>query len=583
MKPMPSRRHVLATLLSSSLMLFSLGSIGCEKGSTATTKPAGSTPSSNPQADAAAKARGNVFTFINRGDVITLDLNQMSYLQDFRVTYAMREGLYKPDPKTLEPKLALAKDVKVSDDKKTWTFTLRDDGKWSNDDAVTAKDFVFSWRLLLESPGQYTSLFYYIKGAKEFSEKRRAGEAASFEDVGIKSPDDHTLIVTLENPVPFLPDLMTFPTFYPRNERSMEPFKQKPDDKGRISYDAAYSQAKNIVVNGPYRLKEWTPGQRLVLVKNPTYRAADKIKLDGITMLVNNDPQSAFVQYENGEVDWMADVSAEIGFNLKQQGRKDLLVAPAFGTAFLTVNCGDDVPELQGKKNPLADLRVRQALAMTIDRQTIVDKITRMGELPANSYMPHHFYPGWTSTPVSPFDVAKAKQLLADAGYPDGKGFSPLSIAYNSDSPTRRDVAEYLHSQWQKHLGVNIELHPLELNGYRDYITNKQYTLGLGAWYGDYQDASTWTDKYAPESENNDSNWTPPAYNALLKQARIEPDEGKRAKLLMDAESMINADLPVIPLYYYVNFTLQRADVKDLPLNARNTTIWDEVSLERPK
>jgi oligopeptide transport system substrate-binding protein len=577
-----TRRLALVTLVSS-LVVSSLAIVGCDKDSgAAKAKPAGSTSGSTPQADATARARGNVFSFINRGDIITLDLNQMSYLQDFRVSYALREGLYKPNPSSLDPELCLAKEAKVSDDKKTWTFTLRDDGKWTNGDPVTAKDFVFSWRNLLESPGQYTYLLFYIDGAKAYSDAYRDGTKPSFDSVGIKSPDDHTIEIRLTNPLPYLPDLLTFPTFYPRNEKSMEKFKQV-DAKGRVSYDAAYTQAKNVVTNGPFELKDWMPGKQVVMTKSPVYRAKDKIKLDGITMIVNNDPQAAKVMFDAGSVDWLADVSPEIGFNAKQEGRKDLKVSDAFGTCYLTVNCGDDVPELQGKKNPLADVRVRKALAMTIDRQIIINDLTRMGEKGADRFVPAHFYKDWNSKTAPEYDVEGAKKLLAEAGYPNGQGFPPLSICFNADSPARRDISEFLHNQWQKYLNVNIELRAMELKGYRDYVTKKQYTLGMAAWYGDYQDASTWTDKYKSDSENNDSNWAPPKYDELILSATVEPDEGKRKQMLMDAESMINTDLPIIPIYYYVNFVFVRDDVKNLPLNARNTTIWDDVSLERTK
>ena len=563
-----TRRLAIASLVVSSVV--AAGSMGCNRESSA------------GKADAAAKKRGNVFSFINRGDVITQDLNTMSYLQDFRIAYALREGLYKPNPQTLVPEPCLALETQVSDDKKIWTFKLRDDGKWTNGDAVTAKDFVFSWRLLLESPGQYSYLLNYIKGAKAYSEAYVAGTKPSFDDVGIKTPDDHTLIVTLENPVPFLPDLLTFPTFYPRNERSMGKFKGQ-DGKGRVTYDAAYTQAGNVVTNGPYTLEEWTPGKQIVLKKSDSYRAKDKIKLNGIKMVVNLDPQSAKVQYDNGEVDWMADVSAEIGFNAKQEGRKDLKVSDAFGTAFLTINCADEVPELKGKKNPLVDARVRQALAMTINKQQIVNDITRMGEKPADRYVPAQFYKDWNSKTSPAYDIEGAKKLLAEAGYPNGQGFPPLAISFNSDNTTRKDMAEYLHHQWQKELGINVELQAMEAKGLSQYVQKKQYTIAFASWYGDYQDPSTWTDKYKPFSENNDSAWKPPAYSVLIDKAAVEPDDVKRQQLLVDAESMINTEAPIIPLYYYVNFTLVRDDVKGLPLNQRNTTIWDEVSLERPK
>src|SRR5438552_7873913 len=164
------------------------------------------------------------FAFINRGDIFTLDLNQMSYLQDFRLTYGIREGLYGVDPKTLRPISAVAKSYDLSNDKRVWTFHLRDNAKWNNGDPVTARDFIFSWRRMLEEPGEYTYLFYYVKNAHEYETSYTAGHQIPFETVGIKALDDLTFEVSLVDPVPYLLELVAFPPFYPRNEKSVESF-----------------------------------------------------------------------------------------------------------------------------------------------------------------------------------------------------------------------------------------------------------------------------------------------------------------------------------------------------------------------
>src|SRR4051812_16600613 len=172
------------------------------------------------------------FTFINRGDIYTLDLNQMSYMQDFRLTYGIREGLYAPDAKTLKPEPAGAVSHEVSPDGRVWTFHLRPQAKWSNGDQVRAQDYVFSWRRMLEEPGEYTYLFYYVVNAKQYEESYGAGKPIDFNTVGDKAVDDLTFQVTLSDPVPYLLELVSFPPFYPRNEKSMEPFKmQMPDGK----------------------------------------------------------------------------------------------------------------------------------------------------------------------------------------------------------------------------------------------------------------------------------------------------------------------------------------------------------------
>jgi oligopeptide transport system substrate-binding protein len=525
------------------------------------------------------------FTFINRGDVITLDLNQMSYLQDFRVTYALREGLYTYRTSDMEPTLQLATEAKLSEDKKTWTFTLRDNAKWSNGDPVTADDFVFSWRNLLESPGEYTSLFYYITGAEAYQKAyAENGPKADFTTVGIKAINPTTLEVKLDYPVPFLPDLFAFPTFYPRNQKSMEPFKSV-DDKGRVSYDSKYTRADNVVLNGAYLLSEWSPGKQLVMTANPNYWDKANVKSEKVIMVVNNDPQSAFQQYESGKVDWLADVAPDISFKLKQINRNDLRTTAAYGTAFLTFNCAPEVPGQlgAGKKNPLSDVRVRQALAMATDKQYIVDVITRMGEKTASSYIPPGFFKDFVSTPTPGFDPDAARKLLAEAGYPDGEGFPTLSLAYNSDNPTRKAFGEFLVQIWNEELGINVDLKPLELKMYRSQVTEKNYTIAAVAWYGDYMDLSTWTDKYLSTSENNDSNWGPAAYDALLAQAQAEPDEKKRADILQKAEAMINTELPILPLYHYVNVSLHRDNVQGIVPNAKLIVMPKYIKVVAPR
>src|SRR5438270_3513970 len=169
--------------------------------------------------------RRATFAFINRGDIFTLDLNQMSYMQDFRLTYGIREGLYGVEPTTLAPIPAGATGYELSDDKKTWTFHLRPESKWSNGDRVTAHDFVFSWRRMLEEPGEYTYLFHYLRNAEQYEQTYAKGEPIEVASVGVEAVDDLTLRLTLTNPVPYLLELAAFPPFYPRHERSMAEFR----------------------------------------------------------------------------------------------------------------------------------------------------------------------------------------------------------------------------------------------------------------------------------------------------------------------------------------------------------------------
>jgi oligopeptide transport system substrate-binding protein len=557
------------------------------------------------------------FTFINRGDIYTLDLNQMSYMQDFRLTYGIREGLYSPDPVTLLPTPAGAVSHELSPNKKVWTFHLRKEAKWSNGDPCTAHDYVFSWRRMLEEPGEYTYLFYYIHNAEAYQKAYAGGKPFDFGTVGMKALDDLTLRVELDDPVTYLLELLAFPPFYPRHAKSMEPFKREITEGGvtRVFYDAAYTRPPHVVTNGPYVLTTWEYKVRLVLEKSPTYWDREKVETPRMEMVVNENALSQFLQYESGEVDWVADVTnRDQAAELKAKGRTDLRTSPAFGTAFLTLLCRPNLPaSVGGGKNPLADIRVRQALAMTVDRKFITENITRMGELPARTYLPPDgtlpdftWLPGpysppgeskprYTPTelrallpdtkarpgPGLPYDVETARKLLADAGYPNGQGFPTLPILWNNDNPVRGKIAQALKDQWKQALGINVESQQIEGKVFKEQVSKKNYAIATVAWYGDYPDASTFTDKYLSTSLQNDSDWQNKKFDDLCAKAKKEGDPAARGKILSEAEHLIDTEMPIIPMYHYVNVSLNRPNIEGVEPNPRNMTIFKGVRVRR--
>ena len=669
------------------------------------------------------------FSFINRGDINTLDLNRMSYLQDFRLTYGIREGLYELDAKTFRPIPAGAIRFDLSDDKKVWTFHLRKDCKWSNGDPVTAADYVFSWRRMLEDPGEYTYLYHYMRNSEAYEKSYARGEPIDFSTVGMQALDDLTLRVSLENPVPYLLELMAFPPFYPRHERSMAKFRVFADTdvmdtfqryldaaqqvtsagapeeaakrfavevkaksplnptavakwldaaKGfdaarktqaelldalavfatldplagvkthieqttaieddappdalaplvpteklkrmlagrfvRHAFNKAYTLPPDVVTNGPFVLRRWDFKRRLLLEKSEHYWDKDHVKSKSVEMIVAETPQSQLLMYETGHVDWQSDVDGEQAAELKAKGRRDLRVSLAFGTAFLTLLCSPKLPvSLGGAANPLADVRVRQALAMSIEKTFIVKNLTRMDELPARTYLPpdgtlpqFSWMPGPYDPagrrpyrfedlqkslkaedgltgpgPGLPYNIERARKLLAEAGYPDGRGFPSLPILYNSNNPARRDICQVLKNQWKQALNIDIEIREVEAKIFSQNVSNKEYAIATVAWYGDYPDISTFTDKYVSTSLQNDSGWVNLKYDDLCAQATREADEHKRIGLLSEAENLIDTEMPIIPLYHYVNVSLSRDNVHGVDPNPRSITVFKNVWVDR--
>jgi len=575
------------------------------------------------------------FTFINRGDIITLDLNQMSYMQDFRVTYGIREGLYSPDPDTLDPVPAGAKRYELSPDKRIWTFHLRKNAMWSNGDPVRAQDYVFSWRRMLEEPGEYTYLFYYIKNAKAYEDSYTAGKPIDFKTVGVEALDDVTFRVTLNDPVPYLLELLAFPPFYPRHERSMAEFREFSDhtlmrsvanelqrenfDITRLTMDELlpkleelsksphlqssekqmlrqlvetkcvkytfrneYTRPPKVVTNGPFMLARWDFKRSLYFKKSPTYWDKSNVKLDSIEMVVNDNVLSQFLQYEAHAVDWLSDVPVDLARDLKAKGRTDLRSSKAFATAFMTLLVSPNLPSSiqNGAKNPLADIRVRQALALAIDKAAICRDVTGMGEEIASTFVPPGTIKGYEPKPGLGFDVNRAKQLLAEAGYPNGEGFPRLPMLYNSGNPTRERLMQVIAKQWESTLGIKFDLQMLEVKEYRNRITEKNYAIATAAWYGDYPDVATFTDKYLSTSNQNDSDWKNPQFDGLCDQATKEPDPVKRLEILKDAEYLLNTELPIIPIYYYVNCSMRRDNIQNLGENPRNVTVFKAITKE---
>jgi len=523
------------------------------------------------------------FTFINRGENKTLDPNTMSWLQDIRLAYALWEGLYTLDSQTLEPIPGCADPIEISPDQTVYTFHIRPAARWTNGDPVTAADFIFAWRRMLEHPGEYTYLLFYIKGAHPYEAAFAKRAAPDFGSVGIRSPDPRTLIVTLEHPVAFFPSLCAFPPFFPLNQRSMQAFaeSEKGEDgkeTGRVVYNERFTRPPFLQTNGPYGMTEWYFKRRIRMRANPYYWDAANVKSKIIDQIYSDDPLPAYLQYDNRQIDWLAEVSGDIAAELKKRGRKDLHIFPGFGTYFYSINCQPALPD--GRRNPLADVRVRRALALSIDKKPIVETITRMGEQVADTYIPRGIFPNYPSPAGQPFDIAQAKKLLADAGYPDGKGFPPLTILINSEGQ-HSQIAQLVQHQWKVNLGLEFSLDSVELKLLGDRLQHKDYAIARASWIGDYNDPSTFTDKYLSASDNNDSGWLSPKYDAFCHDAAYEKEPARRLALLSQAESLLLDEAPIIPVYSYVNVYLFRDNVKGVALNPRNMVMFKSIEVEK--
>ena len=526
------------------------------------------------------------FIYATRGPINVLDPNSMSWMQDIQAAQEMFEGVYRLDPTDpeLKPVLGAAGDVKVSDDGYDWTVTLRPDLKWSNGDRVTAGDFVFAWQRNLREWSDYSYLIgEYVEGANAYHAAYVADPTtADFDTVGVKAVDDQTIRIRLQYPITFFRDLLAFTVYWPQPEKAMAKFKQT-NDKGGVTYDAAWTRPENMVCNGPYKLTEWQQGVELRMAMNDFYWGRDQVKSRTIKAITNDNGGLALEQYDAGQIDWLSDGDPDLLIGLLKEGRKDVYVFPGYGTYFYSFNCLPNLPD--GRPNPFADKKVRQALTMAIDKRPIVDNVTRLGEPTTANYVPvgdPPFFGGYKPPQGLAFDIPKARALLEAAGYPEGKDWpGGITLLYDTDSKVHPAIAQIVSKQWKDNLGIAVELEPIENRQFKKRLNTQQYAVARASWYGDYMDISTFTDKYLSESDNNDAKWKNPEYDRLLNAALRTTDVQKRYDELSRAEGILLDDAPIIPLYHYVNNFLHRDDVKGIPTNGRKMVSMRNISTPR--
>ena len=557
------------------------------------------------------------FTFINRGSITTLDPAAMSWMQDIRLALTVWEGLSTYHPETTEPIPGCAFAPEISDDKRTYTFTIRPNAKWHNGDPVTAHDFVYAWRRAFE-PGtaaDYAFFFDHIDGVKEYTAWRIAettrigemGDAAKkqaardahlaeadnrFEKiVGITVLDDKRLEVRLVRPVAYFLDLTAFSVFLPVHKASAEPFKIIGDN-GLIYYDEQWAKPTNTVYNGPFYIREWNFKRDMHLLANPHYWDADAVTLRSIEMIDVEDPNTCWLMYAGGQVDWVSSLDMnyaakliassaspfDIAFNQTGTERNDIHAFRAYGTYFYNFNCTDKLPD--GSPNPFLDIRVRQAFTMAVDKQQLVDQVVRRGNPTATTFVPPGSLVGYPTAKGLPYDPKRARQLLADAGYPDGKGFPDVVVLFNTGS-VHGDIAQAIVGMWKRTLAVSGRVEGKEVKTFREDKKNVNYVICRASWYGDYGDPTTFLDMFVTRNGNNDSGFSDPKYDALIEDAKKETDPQKRLNKLAEAEEyLINDGLPLLPLYHYVNvFAFDPDRIKNLYLTPRMMTMMKAIEV----
>ena len=436
-----------------------------------------------------------------------------------------------------------AESWETSEDGLTWTFHLRDGLKWSDGSDLTANDFVYSWKRVCD-PMVAAPYAETVLSMVEGYDKAIEGDLDALQVV---AQDDNTLVVTLSTPCSYFGSLAAFATLSPVQEATVT-----------ANGDAWATSAATYISNGPFYVSEWVPGSYIMMTKNPYYWNADAIKLDGIKWNLIEDSNAAYSAYQTGEVLMIKSVPTEEIPSLKDSA--DFHVDPIIGTYYLSLNL---------ERDAFKDARVRKALSLAIDRDYVANTLMQGTYSPADNFMG----PGWIDTDGTQFkdnanggqsyidvnnyeaDLEEAKQLLADAGYPDGEGFPSISYTTN-DAGYHKVVAEYLQQAWAQ-LGIDLQVDIVEWASFTPMRRNGDFDIARNGWVGDYTDPSNMLELFYSTNGNNDGKFNNADFDAAIDLSRTALDSAERSKALHTAEDILMEETGCIPIAYYNDFWLQ--------------------------
>lgn len=467
-------------------------------------------------------------------------------LPEIQVIRDLFEGLVNQDEKgALIPGVATRWQ---SNDNRVWTFTLRDDARWSDGTPVTADDFVYSWQRLVDpkntSPFAWFAALAGIANAQAIIDGKQAPAT-----LGVKATDKRTLTVQLDKPVPFFPNLAANFALYPVPKATVEKFGND------------WTKPGNLVGNGAYVLQDRVVNEKLVVVPNTHYWDNAKTVLQKVTFLPINQESAATKRYLAGDID----ITESFPKNLYQKLLKDIP-----GQVYTPAQLGTYYYAFNTEKGPTADPRVRLALSMTIDRRLMAEKVLGTGEKPAWRFTPD-VTAGFTPRPARMEEMsqqelnAEAKTLLKAAGYGPGRPLN-LTLLYNT-SENHQKIAIAVASMWKKNLGVDVKLQNQEWKTYIDSRNTGNFDVIRASWVGDYNEPSTFLSLLTSSHSGNIARFKDPAYDKVIEQASIETTDTARNADYNEAENIIASKAPIAPIYQYTNGRLIKPWLKGYPIN----------------
>lgn len=491
-----------------------------------------------------SKSGGNTLTVTIASEPETIDPSLNSSMDGATYILHTFEGLMKYEPTSdggAEAKEGMAESYEVSEDQKTYTFHIREDAKWSDGQPVTANDFVYSWRRLVnpKTAADYATYINCVENAEDIVAGNKDPE-----ELGVEAPDEKTFVVHLVAPTAYFVSFTAGAQLVPLREDIVE-------GNEKWTFDP-----KTYVCNGPYKMSEWNHDESLVMVKNDNYYDKDNVKNDGITWKLMADDNTILAGFQGKELDMITQVPVDETASLLEDGT--LVTVPQLGTYCIVFNV---------EKEPFNDPKVREAFSLAIDRNYICENVVMTGVEPAGAWVPTGIDNGaggdfrkdggnYYSIDKADYEAncKKAKELLAEAGYPDGKGFPIIEYLYNT-MDSHQKIYEALGNMWSSVLGVTVTGQNQDWNVFLSTRETGDFQIARHGWVADFNDALNFLDMYTTANidGNNYPRWSNADYDKAISDSIKEADPAKRQEYLHKAEDLLMGDSTVAPLYFYMD------------------------------
>jgi oligopeptide transport system substrate-binding protein len=495
----------------------------------------------------------------NGDDPKALDPHLVTGVIESNVIRALLEGLVADDPAKDDvfPSGA-AETWEHNADFTEWTFHLRHGATWSDGVPLTARDFEFAYRRNLDPDlaAPYAEMLYFIKNAEAYNK----GEVTDFSQVGVAVADDYTLKLTLREPVPYLPGVTRHYTWFPVPQHVVSKY-------GKISDRfTKWCEPGNMVGNGPFVLKEWKFNRHVEVAKNPRYWNAANVKLNGIRFIPIENFYSETRAYLADQLHTTYQVPPDLVDKVKAENPEALKQEPYIGTQFIRLNTS---------RPGFNDPRVRMALSLAIDRKALCETILK-GYQPATTLTP--VMGEYKPDAVVGFDPERARALLAEAGFPEGKGFPRYTLMIRSAGA--RTVSEALQAMWKQHLGVLVDIEGKDFGSYISAQQSLNFDMAAAGWIGDYLDPSTFLLMWTKGNGNNNTGWSSETYEGLLTDAAHQSDPSQRFEKFRQAERLLMEEQPFIPFAWQARNYLHRPEVKGWHPLLLDNHPWGAISIE---